>query len=89
MYRSIKIIRRIKSIRLRWEGLVARMEEDKCAFKILIGKRPLGSPRLRWENNIRVDLKEIGINTRNWVYSAQDRDYWRALVNAVLKLGIP
>jgi hypothetical protein len=46
-----------------------------------MGKRPLGMPRHRWEGNIRMDLKEIGINTRNWVESAQDRDYWRALVN--------
>ena len=60
------------------------------AFKILtgtpIGKRPLGRPRPRWENNIRMDLKEISINTRNWVESAQDIDYWRALVNAALNL---
>ena len=45
------------------------------------GKRPLGRPRHRWENNIRMDIKEIGINTRNWVASAKDTDYWRALVN--------
>ena len=55
------------------------MEEVKSAFKILIGtptgKRPLGRPRDRWENNIRMDLKEIGINMRNWVDLAQDRDY--------------
>jgi hypothetical protein len=53
------------------------------------GKRPLGRPRRRWEDNIRMDLKEIGINTRNWVNSAQDRDYWRALVNAALNLWGP
>ena len=61
------------------------MEEGKITFKILtgkpMGKRPLGRIRQRWEDNIRMDLKEIGINTRNWVDSAQDRDYWRALVN--------
>ena len=51
------------------------------------GKRPLGRPRHRWEDNIRMDLKEIGISTRNWVDSAQDRDYWRALV--VLNLWVP
>ena len=50
------------------------------------GKRPLRRPRRRWEDNIRMDLKEMGINTRNWVDSAQDRDYWRALVNAALNL---
>ena len=54
-----------------------------------IGKRPLGRPRRRYEDNIRMDLKEIGLKTRNWVDSAQDRDYWRALVNAVLNLWVP
>ena len=62
-------------------------------FKILTGnpreKRPSGRPRRRWEDNIRMDLKEISINTNNWVNSAQDRDYWRALVNAALNLGVP
>ena len=61
------------------------MEEGSCAFKILTGtlagKRHLGRPRRRCEDNIITHLKEIGINTRNWVDSAQDRDYWRALVN--------
>ena len=52
-------------------------------------KRPLGRPMRRWEDNIRMDLKKIGINTRNGVDSAQDRDYWRALVNAVLYLRVP
>ena len=53
------------------------------------GKRPLGRPRHRWEDNIRMDIKEIGINTSNWVDSAQDRDYWRAVVNAALNLWVP
>jgi hypothetical protein len=60
--------------------------KSRSAFKILTGalagKRHLGRPRRRWEDNIRMDLKEIGINTRNWVELAQDRDYWRAHVNA-------
>ena len=63
------------------------------AFKILTGKytgkRPLGRPRRRWEDSIRTDIEEIGINAGNWVDSAQDRDYWRALVNAVLNLRVP
>jgi hypothetical protein len=63
------------------------MEEGKSALKILTGipagKRPLGRPRRRWED--RMDLKEICINTRNWVDSAQVRDYWRALVNAAFE----
>ena len=66
-----------------------RLREDRSALKILIGtptgKRPLGSPR----RNIRMVLKEIGINTRNCVDSAQGRDYWRALVNATSKLPVP
>ena len=69
------------------------MEEDRSAFKLLIGKptakRPLGSPRRRWEDNIRMDLKEMGINTRNVVDSAQDRDCWRALVKLALILRVP
>ena len=75
----------IKSRRLRWACHIARMEEDRSAFKISTGKptgkRPLESPLRRWEDNIRMDLKEIRVNTRNWADSAQDRDYWRALVN--------
>ena len=80
-------------IRLRWAGHVARMEEGRSALKILTGKptgkRPSGRPRRRWENNIRMDLEEISINAGNWDDSAQDRDYWRALVNAALNLRVP
>ena len=69
------------------------MEEGRSAFKILTRKparkRPLGRPRRRWEDNIRMDLEEIGINTNYWVDSAQDRDYWRAFVNAALNLRVP
>ena len=83
----------IKSGRLRGAPHVAKMEEDRSAFKILTGKttgkRPLGRPRRRWEDNIRMDLEEIGTNARNWVNSAQDRNYWRALVNAALNLRFP
>ena len=68
-------------------------EECRSAFKMLtgkpIGKRPLKRPRRRWEDNIRMDFEEIGINAGNWVDSAQDRNYWRALVNATLKLRVP
>ena len=67
------------------------MEEGRSAFKMLTstltGKRSLGRPRRRWKDNIRMDIKEIGINTRNWVDSVQDRDYWRTLVNATVNLG--
>jgi hypothetical protein len=69
------------------------MEGGRSAFKILIGKptakRQLGRPRRRREDNIRMDLKEIGISTRNWVDSAQNRVYWRVLVNAALNLRVP
>ena len=74
------------SRRLRWAWQVARMEEGRSAFKILTGKptgkRPLGRPRLRWEDIIRMDLEEISINAGNWVDLAQDRNYWRDLVSA-------
>ena len=83
----------IKSRRLRWAGHVARIEEGKSAFKILTGKptgkRPLGRPRRRWEDNFRMDLEEISIIAGNWVDSAQDKNYWRALVNAALNLRVP
>ena len=91
LYRSPNTARVIKSRRLRWVGHVVRMEEGRTAFEILTGtlagKRTLGRPRRRWEDNIRMDLKEIGIYMRNWIDSAQDRDYWRSPVNATLNLG--
>ena len=69
------------------------MEEGRSAFKILTGtpagKRSLRRPRHIWKDNIRMDIKEIGINTRNWVDSAQDRDYWRAFLNVALNLLVP
>ena len=68
------------------------MDEGRNAFKIItgtpVGKRHLGRPRRIWEENIRKDLIEMGINTRNWVDSAQDSDYWRALVNVALNLRV-
>ena len=82
LYRSPNIVRVIKSRRLRWAGQVA------SAFKILTGKPTrkiyLRRPRRRWEDNIRMALEEVGINAGNSVDSAQDRNYWRALVNAAL-----
>jgi hypothetical protein len=89
LYGSPDIFRVIKYRRLSWAGHVARMEES--SFKTLTGtptgNRPLGSPRRRWEDNVRMSLKEIGISTRNWVDSAQDRNYCRALVNVTFNLG--
>ena len=80
MYRSPDIVRVIH----RWAVHAAKMEEGRSAFKILTGK-----PTGRWEDNIRMDIKEIGFNTRNWVNLAQDMDYWRALVNVALNLQFP
>ena len=81
-----------KSRRLRWAGHVARMEEGRSTFKVYTGKPtgkgPLGRPRRRWEDNIRMTLEGIAINARNYVDSAQDRVYWRALVNAALNLRV-
>ena len=92
MYHSHNIVWVIKTRRLRWAVYVARMKEGRSAFKILTGtpegKRTLGRPRRRWEDNIRMDPKEICINAKNWVDSAQDRDYWRALVNSALNLRV-
>ena len=72
------------SRKLRWAGHVVKMDEGRSAFKILTGtpaeNKPLKRPMSRWEGNIRMDLKEIDIDTRNWVDSAQDVDYWRVLV---------
>ena len=80
-------------MRLRWTGHVARMEKGRSAFKILTGKPtgkiPLERHRRRWENNIRMDIEEIGINTRNLVDLARDRTHSRVLVNAVLNLQVP
>jgi hypothetical protein len=69
------------------------MGEEKNAYRILVrkpkGKRPIGRPRRKWEDNIRMDLREIGWGGINWVHLAQDRDQWRALVNTVMKLRVP
>jgi len=93
LYHSPNILRVIKYRRLRCAGHVAKMEEGRSAFKILKDKptrqRALGRPRRRWEDNIRMDLKAIGFNAGKWVDSAQDRDNWRALVNAALNVRVP
>jgi hypothetical protein len=87
------IIRIIKSRRMRWAGHVARMREKRNVYRLLVGKpkrkRPLGRPRRRWVDNIKVDLLEIGLNVVDWIGLAQDRYRWRALVNSVMNLGVP
>jgi hypothetical protein len=90
---SSSIIRVIKARRMRWAGHVARMGEVRAAFSILFGKpegrRPLGRPRRGWEDNIKMDLREIGFWDVDWTHLAQDRDRWRALVNTVMNLRVP
>jgi hypothetical protein len=82
----------MKSRRMRWAGHVARMGENRNAYKLLVGKpegkRPLGRPRRRWVDNIKMDLLEIGW-TVDWIGLAQDMDKWRALVNVVMNLRVP
>jgi hypothetical protein len=88
LYSSPSIIRIIKSRRMRWEGHVARMGEKRNACRLL-GKRPLGRPRRRWVNNIRMDLGEVGLGDVDWIGLAKDGNSWRALVNSVLNLRVP
>jgi hypothetical protein len=82
-----------KSRRMRWAGKVARMWEKKNPYRISVGKpegkRPLGRPRPRWEDNIRMYLREIGWGGMNWNDLVQNRDQWRALVNTVTNLRVP
>jgi hypothetical protein len=93
LYSSPSIIRIIKSKRMRWEGHVARMGEKMNAYRLLVGKperkRPLGRPRCRWVDNIRMDLGEVGWSDVDWIGLAKDRNRWRALVNSVLNLRVP
>jgi hypothetical protein len=88
LYSSLDIIRQIKSRRMRWAGHVARMGEGRNMHRVLVGKpegrRPLGRPRRRWEDAIKMDLREIGWG--EWIQLAQDRDRWRAVVSAVMNL---
>ncbi|KAJ4429544.1 hypothetical protein ANN_21713 [Periplaneta americana] len=92
LYSSPDIIRNIKSRRLRWAGYVARMGESRNAYRVLVGrpegKRPLGRPRRRWEDNIKMDLREVGYDDRGWINLAQDRDQWRAYVRAAMNLRV-
>ncbi|KAJ4441968.1 hypothetical protein ANN_11832 [Periplaneta americana] len=79
--------------RLRWAGHVARMGESRNAYRVLVGrpegKRPLGRQRHRWEDNIKMDLREVGYDDRDWINLAQDRDRWRAYVRAAMNLRVP
>jgi hypothetical protein len=85
---SPDIVRQIKSRRMRWAGHVARMGEGRNVYRVLVGKpegkRTLERPRRRWEDGIKMDLREIGWGGVEWIHLAQDRDRWRAVVNAVM-----
>jgi hypothetical protein len=93
LYSSPSIIRIIKSRRMRWAGHVARMGEKRNAYRLFVGKsegkRPLGRPRRRWVDNIRMDLGEVGWGDVDWIELTKDRNRWRALVNSVLNLRVP
>ena len=93
LYCSPNIVRVIKSRRMRWVGHVARMGEERGVYRVLVGKpegnRPMGRPRRRWVNNIRMDLQEVGCWYIEWIGLAQDRDRWRTLVSAVMNLQVP
>jgi len=93
LYSSPNIVRVIKSRRMRWTGHVARIGEERGVYRFLVGKpegkRPLGRPRRRWVDNIRLDLQEVGYGYMDWIGLAQDRDRWRTLVSAIMNLRVP
>ena len=93
LYSSPSIVRVIKSRRMRWAGHVARMGEEREVYRVLVGKpegkKPLGGPRRRWVDNIRMDLEEVGCGYVDWIGLAQDRERWRTLVSVVMNLQVP
>jgi len=92
LYCSPNTVGVIKSSRMRWAGHVADMGERRGVYRVLVGKpegkRPLGRPRHRWEDNIKKDLQKVGCGGMEWFKLAQDRDRWRTLVNAVTNLQV-
>ena len=93
LYSSPSIVWVIKSRKMRWAGHVARMCEEREAYRVLVGKpegkRPLGRPRRRWVDNISMDLEEVGWGYVDWIGLVQDRDRWRTLVSAIMNLRVP
>jgi hypothetical protein len=92
LYSSPNIIRQMKSSRMKWVGHVACMGEERNVYRVLMGKpkgnRPLGRPRHRWEDGIRMDHREIGWGGVDWIQMTQDRDQWQVLVNMVMNLWV-
>ena len=78
---------------MRWAGRVAHMGERRGVYRVLVGKpegkRPLGRPRRRWEDNIKMDLQGIGCGGMDWIELDQDRNRWRVFVNVVMKVRVP
>jgi hypothetical protein len=93
LYSLTNIVRVVKWRRMRWTGHVARMEEGRGVHRVYVGNpertRPLGRPRRRWEDNIKMDLEEVGGDCGDWMERTQDRDRWRALVSTVMNFGVP
>jgi hypothetical protein len=93
IFTKTNIVRVVKSRRMRWAGHVARMGEDRGVHRVLVGKpegkRPLGRPRRRWEDNIKMDLQEVGGSRGDWMELAQDMDRWRALAGTVRNFRVP
>jgi hypothetical protein len=93
LYSLPNIVRVVKSRIMRWAGHVARMGEGRGVQRVLVGKpegrRPLGRPRRRWEDNIKMDLQEVGGGGGDGMERAQDRDRWRALVSTVMNFRVP
>jgi hypothetical protein len=93
LYSSPRVIRIINSRRMRWAGHVARMGEKWNVYRLLVGKpegkRPLGRPRRRWIDNMKMGLLEIGVNVVDWIGLAQDGYRWKALVSSVMNLRVP
>jgi hypothetical protein len=93
LYSSPDIVTVIKARRMRWVRHVAHMGEGRGVYGVLVGrpegKKPLGRPRHRWEDNIKLDLREKGIDGANWIHLAQDRVQRQAFVNTMMNLRVP